>query len=121
MACYGQEEKENPEEKEEYLRRSYCSRCTGWVAPLCTCSKVKGASSSSGLAEGVGLYVAPPASSPFSHSSRPSAQHRSTVGGGSGGDATLLAREQRGTLLVDGGRRLVQVRLGASPEMQDGR
>ena len=84
-----------PQEEEEQtsgcLRRSYCCRCSGWGAPLCTCSKVKGTFSPRDLTERVGLHFASSASSSFCHGSRDGAQHRSTMGGRFGGDATVLA------------------------------
>ena len=79
MACYGLPEEK--EEKEECLRRSYCSRCSGWVAPLCTCSRVDARPSSSDPPEGVGLHPQPSASSPLPDGPRGGAQYQPTMVG----------------------------------------
>ena len=122
--CYGPKKTTDCQEEEEEncfnLRRPFCTWCSGWVASLCPCPEPESSPGPRCLAERFGLHFVPSTPSTLPDGARPGPQHGSTMGGRSSGDATVLPTEQGRAVPLDGGGRVVQIRLGLTPPMQDG-
>ena len=77
--------------EEDGLCRPVCTQHFGWVAPLFPGPESESFPGPRHVAQRVGLHLALTTPSTLSDGPRDSPQHRSTMGGRLGGDATLLA------------------------------
>ena len=118
-----EEEYQQEEEEATYLgqpvQRSGSSGEFRWAAPFCTDPPPNGAAPSTPPGKRIGLYLTQTGPPSVSDLAGASVGDRSSMGGRSGGSATVSQTQWRHAVSVDGVGRVVQVRVGRTVQRQD--